>query len=38
VWNLGSTGQFARNAWVTNQNTAVIGGITFDNFVVDHQL
>jgi hypothetical protein len=38
VWNLASTGKFARNAWVTNQNTNVIGGISFDNFVVDHQL
>ena len=38
VWNLASTGKFAKTAWVMNQNSAVIGGVTFDNFVVNHQL
>jgi hypothetical protein len=38
LWNLGSTGKFAKTAWVMNQNTAVIGSVSFDNFIVAHQL
>jgi len=38
TWNLSSTGQFAKNAWVMNQTTATGVPMSFDNFVVDHNL